>query len=298
MDKEQYKQRLHTLVEQLKAQAPELLVYLQHEIDDANLAISSGSRIEKIEKYLGLDYKLDCIKPEEVSAGTIDYSFVTDDNLRDQLISDFREMMRYRYGTRSHKTDFYEYCKYAHFEFEALTNYFMEVWSLNDNDEVDIETAKNNIRENWPEKKYEPQLYETQKTIEDIPYQTKIKAILQYIKIKDKIISHPEYIIYNISDVIENIRKTRNACSHRGKQLTTIINDAIENFELHKSLRTSSTGKSKLYDFSANREVKYYLWLRSEPWNDVIYALIYFSKTLHKQLNEEHLHRKSNIKNI
>ena len=283
MDKEQYKQRLHELVERLKTQNPDLFAYLQQEVNTTIISKVSESRIENIEKYLGLDYKLDGIKPEEATAGTINYSFITDITLRDQLTSDFREMMRYRYGTRSHKADFYEYSKYAHFQLEALTNFFMEAWSLNDCDEVDIEIAKQNILNNWTEK-YAPSLYDTQKSIEDIPYQTKIKAILQFLKIKDKMISHPEYIFYNISDVIENIRKTRNACSHRGVHFYQTIDDAIDDFERHKSLRNSSTGKSTLYDFSANWEVKYYLWLRSEPWKDVIYALHVFTTTLQQEL--------------
>ena len=283
MDKEQYKQRLHTLVERLKAQDPDLFAYLQQEVNTTVISKVSESRIENIEKYLGLDYKLDGITPEKSSSGKIDYSFIADSILRDQLISDFREMMRYRYGTRSHKQDFYEYCKYAHFQLEALTNFFMEAWSLNDCDEVDIEIAKQNISENWTEK-YAPNLYDTQKSIEDIPYQTKIKAILQFLKIKDKMISHPEYIFYNMTDVVENVRKTRNACSHRGVHFYQTIDDAIDDFERHKSLRNSSSGKSTLYDFSANWEVKYYLWLRSEPWLDIISALHIFATTLQQEL--------------
>ena len=107
--------------------------------------------------------------------------------MRDKLYCDFREMMRYRYGTRSHKIDFEEYCRYAHFQLEALTNYFMKAWSLNGKNEIDIEIAKKNIRENWTEK-YKFSLSETISTIDDMPYQTKVRPILQFLNIKNNII--------------------------------------------------------------------------------------------------------------
>jgi len=77
-------------------------------------------RVSDIEKYLGLDYSLDS------ADSIIDYSWVEDDEVRSQLVSDNREMLRYRYGTRSHKIDFVEFCKYAHFQVEMLLNYLYE----------------------------------------------------------------------------------------------------------------------------------------------------------------------------
>ena len=286
MDKEKYKKRLHELVMQLKEQEPDLFAYLQQEVNASDVTKASDSRIDKIEEYLGLDYKLDDINPAEITAGTLNYTFVDIPSLRNQLNSDFREMMRYRYGTRSHKSDFYEYCKYAHFQLEAMTNYFMEIWSTPDEPEdaqPNIELAKKNIRENWKEK-YPITFYDTIKSIEDIPYQNKVKSLLNFINIKDVLISNPQYIYYNQADIVDYIRRTRNACSHRGAQLSAIMNDAIDDFELHKVLRTSATGKTQLYDFSANWDVKYYLWLRSTPWDDVAKALRLFVTTLQAHL--------------
>ena len=275
MDKERYKQRLHELVERLKTQDPDLFAYLQQEVRVAQDQHESDARIDKIETYLGLDYKLDGITPAAVVAGGLDYSFVNIPSLCNQLNADFREMMRYRYGTRSHKADFYEYCKYAHFQLEALTNYFMNIWSTPDEPEdakPDIELAKKNIKEYWIEK-YELSFSETQKNIEDIPYQTKIRPILNFLKIKDKIISNPPYIYYNAADIVDYIRKTRNACSHRGVHLRQTINETIDDFEINKTFYISKNGKSRLYDFQNNWEVKFYLWLRDTPWDDVIAVL-------------------------
>ncbi len=67
----------------------------------ASVQFVSDNRIKNIERYLGLDYYLDDKEP------IIDYSFVTLPDVRAQLISDNREMLRFRYGTRYHKIDFF-----------------------------------------------------------------------------------------------------------------------------------------------------------------------------------------------
>lgn len=79
---------------------------------------ADDSKLADIEKYLGLDYKLDSAIPD------IDYSFIKIDYARDQLISDYREMLRYRFGVRSHKIDFSEFCRYAMMQVEQLLNYY------------------------------------------------------------------------------------------------------------------------------------------------------------------------------
>ena len=60
----------------------------------------------KIEKYLGLDYNIDNITP------LIDFSFVKDEYMRECFNADYREMLRYRFGSRGHKIDFPEYCRF------------------------------------------------------------------------------------------------------------------------------------------------------------------------------------------
>ena len=78
----------------------------------------SNPQLADIKKYLGLDYQIDSASP------IIDYSFIDDNYIKDQLVSDFREMLRYRFGVRSHKIDFSEYCRYAILQTEQLLNYF------------------------------------------------------------------------------------------------------------------------------------------------------------------------------
>ena len=52
--------------------------------------------LAKIEKYLGLDYNIDKFVP------LIDFSFITDEYTRECLNADYREMLRYRLGSRGH----------------------------------------------------------------------------------------------------------------------------------------------------------------------------------------------------
>lgn len=75
--------------------------------------------LKRIEKYLALDFEID----EKIFP---DYSVIQDEQARTQLTSDFREMLRYQYGTRSHKIDFAEFCRYAHLQAEMLVNYYFE----------------------------------------------------------------------------------------------------------------------------------------------------------------------------
>lgn len=272
-------------VELLCEQNPEFAAALRNKL---GVTVASSpvpvqdERIGKIEEYLGLDRKLDDIdNPTEIYK-SIDYSFISDDALRDQLQSDFREMMRYRYGCRSHKADFVEYCKYAHFQLETLVNDFLEMWSLDDDNAFDINLAKKNINDNWP---YEeaPKLRDNIEAVEDIDYSTKVTAIICHLKIGTELISrvphssiyYPTqnvFVVNYLSEVISYIRKIRNDYSHRGT-IRSKTDSAIENYENAKKI--DSTAEYGLqYRFDKNdKEVKYYMWKKSTRWDDVIKAI-------------------------
>ena len=70
----------------------------------SNQAKVDDSSLKHIEKYLGLDYYVDS------QNSSVDYCFVDMADVRAQLISDNREMMRFRYGTRYHEIDLHEFC--------------------------------------------------------------------------------------------------------------------------------------------------------------------------------------------
>lgn len=86
-----------------------------------------NAKIDKIEEYLALDYGLDrAVNP--------DYAFIKDEYVRNTLNSDWREMLRYRYGLRGHKVDFGEYSWHAALQIEMLVNmYYTNKYGSSDN---------------------------------------------------------------------------------------------------------------------------------------------------------------------
>ena len=276
-------------VELLCEQNPEFAAALRNKL---GVTVASSpvpvqdERIGKIEEYLGLDRKLDDIdNPTEIYK-SIDYSFISDEVLHEHLVSDFREMMRYRYGCRSHKKDFYEFCKFAHFQLEALVNDYIELWSLDENQCFSAEKAIKNIQNNWPNTlDQKPTFREKIQSASDIDYFQKITAILKHLQdnqTETKLISRipyssiyypgqKVYIPYYLNDVISYIRKVRNDFSHRGP-IAQHIEDDIETYENKKHIENTPYGLQ--YKFSKyDGDIKYYMWRKSTPWNDVIEAL-------------------------
>ena len=108
-------------------------------------ATGDPGALQKIESYLSLDFKIDSELLE-------DYSFITDEGVRRQLLSDYREMLRYQFGTRSHKVDFLEFCRYAHLQTEMLINYYLETVFKGD-----FTAMVNAMREAYPDFKVSDQ---------------------------------------------------------------------------------------------------------------------------------------------
>lgn len=106
MDKEQYKQRLHTLVEQLKAQEDkELLNFLVSEL----LAISGESKIDEIYEY--------CIEKVVTQQAKDFYSDFPLKDIVPTLEYDFVRMER----ARRHN-DFKDFCLALYQQIECMTN--------------------------------------------------------------------------------------------------------------------------------------------------------------------------------
>ena len=254
----------------------------------------SDERVGKIEQYLGLDYRLDTIATTDTIYQQLDYSFIQSTAVKDMLVSDFREMMRYRYGTRSHKADFTEFCKYAHYQLEELVNYFMEAWSLNEHDEVDIAIAKQNIEDNWPEKWSKPIFRKEVNAIVDIDYYHKATAVLTYLGISNNVVSNQYetsystetiYIPFFLNDVVSYIRRTRTALNHRESKKCQDINQLIEQFKRQHKVATNKYGKTQ-YQFTTpnDKNIKYFIWLNYSPWDDVMHAIISIVNAIKKEL--------------
>jgi hypothetical protein len=151
-------------------------------------ASTETERIKRIEKYLGLDYAVD------TRNSVVDYSFVKMPDVYSQLVSDNREMLRFRYGTRYHKIDFDEFCRYAHLQVEMLLNYFYDIKNSSD-----IKSIKDHI------KRYNPVVkIDTATDLSSIAFNAKLWAFSNEMHLDNK-----------LKELIENLRLARNEQSHR-----------------------------------------------------------------------------------
>lgn len=234
------------------------------------------NKISKIECYLGLDYQLDTCQ------SVIDYSFVKDDLIYNRLESDNREMMRYRFGVRSHKIDFNEFCRFAHLQAEMLINYYYIV-VCND----DFALAKQRVLQYNPKAK----IYDDYPKIENISYGYKLNAFVSEYWPNTK----GNAGIYSVQgqkihDVLSYVKDIRNGQSHRGKQNED--EEFVEQYEKDalkvgmpwnitrrdfdwKELKMDLIKKS-LYDNCFEKNHKKYLfclWKRRTPFDEVIDTL-------------------------
>lgn len=269
---EKLKQVLHK-VELLCDQNPEFKRELMKRLDvtSSSFAISpfatAEEKIEKIEKYLGLDYKLDSILPTDTTYASIDYSFVSVSVVRDRLNSDFREMMRYRYGTRSHKVDFYEFCKYALLQAEMLLNYYYDNISNN------FEEIKQHIE------KYNPKVsVNTYKSLVSIPFNVKLWAFRN------------EYTLSMAMNVWDNIRNIRNDLSHRTPQEELkqdllrfkreleemgwpLKNDMIDTYAIKDDTVKLNIYNTKIKSLQEYKNYCFAIWLQKKDFDEVISTL-------------------------
>ena len=138
----------------------------------------------KIEKYLGLDYNIDKFVP------LIDFSFVADEYTRECFNADYREMLRYRLGSRGHKIDFSEYCRSSLIIAERALNIFYSR-------EVDIETIKNRLKTFNTSAKID-----NAAALKDIPFSVKLWSFCN------------EYKLKSVKQTLDSVREVRNMKSH------------------------------------------------------------------------------------
>lgn len=155
----------------------ELYSMLSSRNDDKN-------SLAKIEKYLGLDYNIDKCVP------LIDFSFVADEYTRECFNADYREMLRYRLGSRSHKIDFSEYCRFSLIIAERALNIFYSK-------ESDIETIKDRLKKFNPTAKIENA--------------TALKGISLSVKLWSFC---NEYKLKSVKQTLDSVREVRNMKSH------------------------------------------------------------------------------------
>lgn len=192
---------------QLTEQNPEFGAELRKKLgmtSSAKATLQSSDfdkRVEHIEKYLGLDYYVDG------QPSLIDYSFIEETEIRTQLISDNREMMRYRYGTRFHIINFDEYCRYAHLQVEMLLNYYYDKTNTT-LDEIKAHIAMHNSSANIA----------NAKSLGAISYNSKLWAFCAEHNVE-----------YSTRTILGYIREVRNRSSHRSPETEENTISSVQN---------------------------------------------------------------------
>lgn len=228
-------------------------------------------RIKRIEKYLGLDYYVDDMQP------VIDYSFVKDVAVRAQLVSDCREMMRFRYGTRFHEILFEEFCRYAQLQAEMLLNYF---YSKKNND---LEAIKQHINH------YNSRAELTNYTkLEAIPFNIKLWAF------------KTEYQL-NIYNVLTNVREVRNGQSHRSfnkefdfrayqqeliRMGIPFYNSGYVNTkDLANNMVLNNVFNTTIKESEKYKKYNFWVWMNDKPYDSIIDSLNTLKNTIAQQIN-------------
>lgn len=157
-------------------------------MDDLYSMLSSRNddknSLAKIEKYLALDYNIDKFVP------LIDFSFVADEYTRECFNADYREMLRYRFGSRGHKIDFSEYCRFSLIIAERALNIFYSK-------ETDFEAIKNRLKRFNPSAKID-----NATALKDISFSVKLWSFCN------------EYNLKPVKQTLDSVRDVRNMKSH------------------------------------------------------------------------------------
>lgn len=237
-----------------------------------------SSKVDNIEHYLGLDYKVDN------QDSTIDYSFIEDEECRKVLIADNREMMRYRYGTRYHEVKFDEFCRYMVLQVEMLLNnhYGMRFCSI---EEIvkNIKTYNERVKFN-----------DMPKSVQAIPLSVKLWAF-----------SNEYNIDRSTKENIEFAIKVRNNLSHRSDNKENEERDLIFIAKMDNALKPFPRHKSGLVNFASLKDnmilfnvynttiksedynnYKYILWKRTKPYDDVVHSLNLFRDYIYYNLKQ------------
>lgn len=177
-------------------------------------------------------------------------------------------MMRYRYGTRYHKEDFSEFCRYAHLQIEMLLNHYYLLKGGGN-----IEEVKDYI------KQYNKDInYDKITTVYSIHFNVKWYAFR---------IEHKPSIPYAQDRVVEHIREMRNELSHRSP--------GVENFDMVAFKRANLDGKfplneagevawnkcdgnqqeelRKMQNNYAYKRYQFSIWAKRQPTHEVLNSI-------------------------
>lgn len=260
-------QKIKRLAEQNPEFRQEMLRLFAKETITVNENVDGG-RISHIEKYLGLDYYLD------FHGSIIDYSFVKDVYVRARLESDNREMLRFRYGTRSHEIDFSEFCRYAQLQSEMMLNYF---YLSTDSSIIAIVEHIHRFNEKATisdkVKKIEDISFSAKLWAFDNEFQIRVKEVLDHVREVRNRQSHrtPEEQSFNVDNYQENLRKSGIQFKKDGTADWYFMqNNDPEKYKLYLEIKKSN--EFKLYE--------YLMWYNNKPFDEIITALQKVAETV------------------
>lgn len=260
----------------LSKQNPEFNAEMRKYFGDSGAGRTNAhddAAIKEIEKYLALDFDVDKMTT------SIDYSYIKEPTVKNQLESDNREMMRFRYGTRYHEIIFTEFCRYAQLQGEMLLNYFYDTIEGGD-----IGKIKKHIQTYNGKAKFKDELDD----VSQIGFSIKEYAFSKEFEMK----SWQDW---------DHIRQTRNALSHRSPE------DADKDFVSRYTEKMKKIGyelqpngwlanDDKLSEDQKNafkyviqpsvdyKKFKYESWLMYQPFDAVLNAVSELNNLVRKNL--------------
>lgn len=249
---EEHIRQLLSFVEDVYKRVPEFAKGVRKIVNGESSTEVKSQKLDKIEKYLSLDYGIDdVVNP--------DYSFIADAQIRDTLNSDYREMLRFRYGTREHSINFGEFARYANLQMEMLVNYYyVKVYG---DDQKAILSA---LQANDP----------------------KIAFLSLHAKING-LIWEFNWNYYDIRDML-NIIKVRNEESHRSPGTLSIeISNKEKEFDNLRTKKSLSPSEIQMRD-ELKQKIgslkKFKRWLDPLPFDEVSAAIKKLSDRIKDQL--------------
>lgn len=221
--------------------------------------------LAKIEKYLGLDYNIDKFVP------LINFAFVKEEYTRECFNADYREMLRYRFGSRGHKIDFSEYCRFALIIAERALNLF---YSTN---EPNIEKIKVRLKQYNPSAKFGDKI----SSIKDIPFSVMlwsfcnefnlnaIKQTFDYVREVRNLKSHGHISTENDETWFQSVYQHFKKCGFPLRSDGTVDWYTLKN----ENVALWEYYQKEIQNTPAHKRYIQIAWQRMQPFDEVNYAL-------------------------
>ncbi len=173
----------------------------------AGQSTTDSERIKEIHDYLLLDNWTEQI----YSVAGYDYIDMPEKpSFREKMVSDWREMKRFRYGIANRPISYVDFCSHAHFQAEGIVNYYH--YKIKDG-VCDIDWFNENIDEyvnrysGFKLEKITRMKNGKPTTLEDVNYNTKKCVLLNQVE-RNKILR--PHKTTEISLILTHVQKVRN----------------------------------------------------------------------------------------